>query len=374
MAGEGVTNAQLLDLLKLTQETFPHRPNVDVLLKYQAHEALDRLFSDESRETLAGRAISHRVQVKTSGAAKQTRLYAVDSPSVSPVMRNLSVNWTHHQTDYSIERREMLQNMANRDQIGSLVKSRRIDALLDSADLLEELMWDVPLTTSDDLNPFGIPHWLVPITSAQVASATAGFQGRNPLAQDAVAWSDCGGIDATTSANQLWRSYNDVWTSTDGSITEDDLDKVRTAFRKCKWRSPQNVKELSEAPGRNLRFYAGNTLITQFERAARAQNDQLGSDVGKFGEATSFKRIPFVYVPVLDSRDDAANTVYGQYPLIAINWAFLKIAVLKGDVYRENAPIISKEQHNVLTTFFDLTWQLYTRNRQRLGFMISYVA
>lgn len=374
MPNDGVSNEELLDMLQLTQAFYPHKPNVEVLLKYSVHEGLDRLFSDEAREVIpAGKSIDCRVQVKTSGAAKQTRPYAVDAPSVSPVVKPLTVNWTYHQTDYTIERNEMLQNMGSKVQLGSLVKSRRLDALLDSADLLEELIWDVPLTTSDDLNPYGVPYHLVPITSAQVAAPTSGFQGQNPLAQDAGDFGSHCGLDASASDNALWKSYNDVWTSTDGSVTEDDLDKMRTAFRKCRFRSPQNVKELDEVPGRNLRFYAGNTWITQAERAARAQNDQVGADIGKFAEQTAFKRIPLIYVPILDGRD-SSNTVYGQYPLVAINWNFLKIAVLKGNIFRENKPINTREQHNVFTTFFDLTWQMYTNNRQRLGFILSYVA
>jgi hypothetical protein len=373
-ANDGVTNAELLDLIQLTRSAFPFMPKFDVLLKYQRHEAFDRLFRDDSRTMETGNAIEHRVQVNTSGAAKQTQPYAVDSPTVSPQMKALNVSWTYHQTDYTIERHELLQNRGNIEKIGDLLNSRRIDAMNDSADLLEELLWNVPLTITDTLNPFGIPYWLVPITGAQVTSATSGYQGQNPLAQDAGQFTTTGGIDASATGNERWKSYNDVWSNSSGNVEEDDLDKMRRAFRKLNWKAPQTTADLSEGAARNLRFYAGDILLTNMERAARAQNDQLGSDIGKFAETTSFKRVPIEYVPVLDTRDSAANTVYGQYPLVAINWSFLKIAILKGDMYRETGPLNSRDQHNVFTTFMDLTYQMFTRNRQRLGFIISYVA
>ena len=372
MANDGVATTELLDLLKATQEAFPLRGSVEVLLKYQDHVGLDRLMSGDGVETLTGKTIDTRVQVKTSGAAKQTQPYAVNTPTVSPVVANLSVPWTFHVTDYSIERREVLINAGTKEQLFKLVGSRRVDAFLDSADLMEELIWKVPETTSDVLNPFGIAYWLTAITSAQAASG-GGFQGVGAIAQDGNTFSDTGGLDSSTTANQLWRSYNDVWSNANAAITEDDLDKMRQAYRLLRFKSPELVKDLVDGPARKLRMYAGNVLLTGLERAGRAQNDQLGADIGKFGEMTVFKRIPLTYVPYLDTFD-STNTTYRQYPLIAINWEYVRFAVLRGNRFRESDPINSRDQHNVFTTFMDLTYQLYCINRRRAGFLISYVA
>jgi len=360
MSAGGVSNEALLDLLKTTQKNLPWDGGFEVLQKHQTYEVINRWFAEDRVESAGGTSIQRNVQITETGNAEFVRLYQPTDPNVSDVQAQIDVPWRQVQTHYSIDRRELLRNNGPAGYI-KLVKSRRTDAMVDLANLLEERAWQSPPSSSDDLYPYGIAYWIVPITGAQVTAATSGFQGANPSG-----FSSCGGIDASDSDYARWRSYNDVWDSTDGTIADADVTKLCTMFRKLRFVSPITVEQLNTPPLSNLRCYASDTTLGSFEDYARENNDNLGTDVGRFAGATVFKNIPILYADYLD--DDAS------YPFYMINHNYFRPFVLEGDFFRETGPMNDRRQHDVFTTFVDLSFNFVCTNRQRAGGVISYVA
>jgi hypothetical protein len=228
------------------------------------------------------------------------------------------------------------------------------------ANLLEEFAWQAPSGPADDLHPMGIPYWLVPITSDQQTSGTCGHQGENPEGFD-----DCGGIDASDAANARWRSYNDAWTSTDGTIGDDDVIKITRMLRRLHFRPPVMVSDAEARRLQNLRIYTNETILEALEDRARENNDQLGRDVGQYAGATVIRNIPVLWVEQLDA--DATH------PLYAVNHNCFHPFVMDGDYFRETGPMNSRDQHDVFTTFVDLQFNFVCVNRQRAGGVISRV-
>ena len=361
----GVTDSALLDLIATTQENLPWDGKFSTLVKYQNYEVCDRWFKDEKVTLQSGTSITRNVQYGESGAAKFVLPYASESPSVNDVQTTLNVRWSRAQTDYSIERSEMLMNK-KRAKLIELIKSRRIDAMQSMADLLEERMWLAPSTTSNSTQPYGIPYWITPITAAQVG-VTDGFQGANPYAGGGTTdqFSTCGDIDASASAYSRWRNYNDVWNTATGAGDATDLERWRKMYHKTHFKAPSLNSQIVSGEFA-LAFYTNITTLLNAERLMESRNDNLGYDVGKAAGQTVFRGVPIKWAVPLD--DDTT------YPLYAINHNHFKIYCLADQYFRETEPISDRQQHNVYTTFVDLQFNALVDDRQKCGGMISYVA
>jgi len=360
----GVTDAALLDLLQTTQENLPWDGQFEVLQKHIKYQGVNDWFGRMSVKFHSGTSIVRKVQVTESGAAHFTRPYATETPSVGDVMEDIDLPWRLATTNYSIARSEMLRNR-KKARLIELVKSRRIDALMDMANLLQENIWLSPPTTADEEYPHGVDYWMPHI----LYNATAGFVGGIPTDRAGTSFSDCGGISPTT--HSRWKSYADAWTNSGGAVVDADLKKMRTMYRKLGFQSPTIVDDL-KGFAKNFKIYSNDTTIGNLEDLARQQNDQLGADVGKFAEATSFKRIPIQYVDVLDDdiRGDDSST--SAYPLYYINHAYWEVYCMEDDYFRESDPMNTRDQHRVYTTFTDLQFNTLCTNRQRGGGVIGY--
>ena len=135
MSEGGVSNEALLDLLKTTQKNLPWDGSFEVLLKHQTYEVVNRWFAGDRVDFEGGTSIQRNVQIGESGNAEFVRLYQPTDPNVSDVQAQIDVPWRQVQTHYSIDRRELLRNRGPAGYI-TLVKSRRVDDMMDLANLL----------------------------------------------------------------------------------------------------------------------------------------------------------------------------------------------------------------------------------------------
>ncbi len=354
-----LANDTLRDLLKTTLENHPWDGKFETLQKYHDYPICNLWFQQDRVVFDGGTSIVRNVQLAENGSAKFTRPYEPASPTVADVQGRLRAQWVQATADYSISRQEVLRNRG-KSRLIDLLAARRESALADLANLLEEYAWLAPASGGDDLHPMGIPYWLTPITAAQQAAGTYGHQGANPAG-----FSDCGGIDASDADNARWRSYNDAWHSTDGTVAAEDVVRVTRMLRRLHFRSPLFIHDADSDPYRHVRLYANETILEGLEALARESNDQLGPDLGRFAGATVIKNIPVLWAEQLDT--DVTN------PLYAINHAYFSPFVMDGDFFRETGPMNSRDQHDVFTTFVDLQFNFLCTNRQRAGGVISRV-
>lgn len=358
-------NSILKDLLKVTLANHPWDGKFEVLQKYHDYPICNMWFQKDKVVFDGGTSIVRNVQVTESGNAKFTQPYAIDEPSVADVQAQLRVNWIYAQTDYSISREEMLMNRG-RSKLIDLVKSKRIDALTDLANILEERAWTSPTDSSDKTHPFGIPAWITPIKTGQ----KYGHVGANPYYSGGTQMADCGGIDASSSTYSRWRNYADRWQAADSFasvITDKDITKIARMLRRLRFNPPQFVKDVDKGSYNNLRVYTGEEVMESLEERARNNNDQLGSDVARYAGGTVIKNIPISWMEQLDYAN--AST----YPLYAVNHEYFRPFIMDGNFFREGEPMNTRQQHDVFTTFVDLQFNFMCTNRQRAGGIISAV-
>lgn len=358
----GISNADLIDLTKTTLENLPDL-KFEVALAKVDYIAVNTWFAEDKVKEDGGTSIARNVMLDNSGNARHVRLYQRSSINVADVQKKLTAPWVQVEGQWSIERREALRNRG-RAKFIDLVESRRMDAMLAMADLLETRAWKSPEDTNDDLNPRGLPYYLSKLLPSNGTSydanidIAAGFAGRRVLysggTQTVV---DKSGISPTTQAK--WRNYVDQKTG----INADFIKKMSRAFYATSFKSPMLAKDLKKGPASKFRIYMGLDDIVEYGDLARKSNENLGADLDKFHGVLAFNRVPIEHAPELDN--DVDRPVYG------VNHDKFYPIVLEGDWMREDEPARDPELHNVVTTFVDGSYQFFCTNIREAGFVIS---
>lgn len=371
MAGinlDAVVDAQTpYDILKVTLKNYPNKGVLNVLQDRHTFPIMNRFFRKDRMLIRGGTAISEKVMIDENGAAKMVQPYEQHEGTVVDVMATMELPWRQTQTDWSLERGEILRNRSGKFtgnsvvQLVDLAKIRRASADLSMANLLEGLGWKVPTSTADKKNPNGIFYHLVPITAAQVATSQSGHIGQNP-----VGFNDTAGIDATDDTYALWRSYVDVWDNDTPTCTDDDVRKMVRMHRRLKFQVPMNAKDWTAETFSDFQGYLSESRLECFEERARANNESLGADLGKFSGQTIIKGTPLNWT---EEIDDVSSD-----PLVLMNHKHWHVWVLDGDNFVETVEPGGVTQHRVTTTFTDVTWNIGTMNRRLCGGRIDYVA
>lgn len=335
------------DLVDLTTTTLEDMPKLDfeVPLQYQDYIAVNQFLrgGGKNLEIQSGYGIRRNIMLEQSGNAEHVQLYQSTAVNVADVQSQLTAPWCHAQTYWSIERREALMNRAPARFV-DLLESRRKDAMVSFADLLEDRAWKSVNTSGDTINPRGIPYW---VTIG--ANGENGFYGGQTRDNAGNAITSVGGI--TPVDLDRWCNYYSDYagpTAADAMVK-----KMHEVYRKIRFKAPRIVADLEKGPLSGFAIYMDGTTIDEYEAYTRKSNDQVGFDVGKFAGATAFQRTPVTWVPPLDT----AQTDYrGANPIYFINHNKFKLFILRGDNLRESEPMIDRNQHNVITTFVDLSY------------------
>jgi len=361
MPSAGVSNSDLLDLTRTTLQNLPDL-EFEVALKYQEYPVCNQWFASDKVQIESGTSIERNIILDTSGNARFVRLYQKTPVNVADVQQKITAPWVQVQTHWSIERREALRNRAPARYV-ELIKSRRVDATVDLADLLEEKAWASPSSATDDLNPRGLPYWLSKRGAAAATVAGDAGQGFDAyLVRYGTGVSNSkGGIDGSTSANDRWKNYAASYVA----INAEFVRRMRRAFHATHFRSPTLARDLTKGPMSKYRIYMALTQLTEYEDLATKQNDNLGRDLDPFHGATTFKRVPITYTPQLDGATD--SPVYG----VCHNKFFP--FTQSGDWMRESEPMTDVEQHNVITSFVDSSFNFFCTNVREGGFVLHTV-
>jgi hypothetical protein len=333
----GLSDTDIKDLITGTLKKLGKGSFNCVANKLQNYEVMGRILKQEKVQEGDGYGVQRTIMVKSSGAAKHTTLYATDNVAVNDTLATISTGWSHTTTNMAWERRELLYNRGE-SRIVDLMKVRRADMMLGLADLMEQDFWTWDGT--DTLAPFGVPYWIPKPTA-----------GQNDFVTNVTATTNPGGLSPTT--YEGWRSYASDY----ATVSKDDLiTKMRTAYRKIRFKSPVDIPDFRRGNGDQYRIYCNETTINALELLGESQNDNLGRDLATMDDTMTFRRNPIVWVPKLDTDT--------TYPIYFINYAYFYPYFLTGDYLRESEPGVAPHQHNVFVVHCDLTWQIICTDRR----------
>jgi hypothetical protein len=369
----GVANSALADLIATTLPDLPNM-EMEVALNQVHYPVVDKWFGSDKVQVHDGTSILRNIMLDTSGNARHVRLFQKTPINITDTQHQIIAPWCQVQTHWSIERREVLRNRKPSAFV-DLLKARRLDAMLDLAELLEGRAVLPPSAATDDLNPMGLLYWLsfAPdgATSATALADNGGFCGRT------IRWNNTGvggttvkgGIDTAT--HPKWRNYADIYAA---MTVADGVLHLRRAFHACEFQSPMMVRDLSQGPLANFRLYCDLTTLITYEGLVNAANtNDMGTDLDKFHGVTVFRRCPMIYLPALDGMlitgGGGVNTT-DTHPVIGVNHQMFYPVVQEGDWLRESEPYDDVEQHNSSTVFVDGSYQFFCKNVRRAGFVV----
>lgn len=287
----------------------------------------------------SGIGIQRTLMNRLTGAAGHVGLLEPDDVNLTDVLTQLQIPWVHARTSWGFIRQQTLMNRGDA-QILDIVEPQRAAAMISLVEELETKGWAAPAST-DTVNPFGVPYWIV-------KNASTGFNGGLPGS-----WATVGGVNLTNTPT--FKNYTAQYVS----VTKGDLiKKMRTGRRKTGFKSPVDVADYTNGKTEQYRIYMNEATVSSFEDVGESQNENLGRDVASMeGGAMAFRGSALRYVPILDG--DTQNPVY------MIDHSTFMPVCLKGDYLRESDPAISPHVHNFIQVFVDLTYNYLCVDRRR---------
>jgi hypothetical protein len=364
MPGTGTPQADFLDLLIDTLPVLPWE-DIQVLLKHQVWVVCDDLMTNTFPEDEGGKHIEIQVEYQAADSGGYIDPGEVRTPAMENAITNGTIDFCYDYFDYSVTEHELMANRS-RSRIQNHLQGKRRRAFLGWCERTETRFFGLP-DTSNNKKPYGLPYWLPPITAAQAATE-ANNEGKHQGVH-ASGFSDAGGISATTYSR--WKSYNANWPTSDAVINQEAKVRLARMFRHLHFRAPKIASNVNDKPFSNLKMMTNETVIEELGKAAQNQNDNLGADVTKHLHQILVNGIPVDWVPELDTAD---TTNRGAHPMYFVNLNEFKTHVDPAMQRKERKPMVDRDQPDVATVYVDNKFQWVTKNRQRCGGVISYVA
>lgn len=351
----GVSNSDLIDLQKTTLQNLP-KQEFEVALKQQEYHVINKWFQKDKMQLDSGTSIERNIILDPQGNAQHVRLFQKLTSNVPENQKKVTAPWVQVTASYAMERREVLRNRKPAAYI-SLLKSRRVTSAVSLADLLEDRAFRTPDSSTDDLNPRGIPYHLTKVDAG--VESVGDFIGKTVRYGDGSTTTVKSGIDGATNPN--WRNYAFTYTA----INKELVKRMSRAFYATQFKSPVLAKDLKDGPLSNYRIYVPLAVLVDLESLAADQNENLGPDLLPFHGATSFKRIPLLHTPQLNSDVDQ--------PIYAANHDKFYPYVMEDDWMREDEPMNDVEQPDTFTTRMSGSYQYFCVNERLAGFVGSLV-
>lgn len=324
------------------------------------YEAVGQLFKKDKVQFGDGIGVRKNLMTRLSRQGRHVGITTTVSGDIPQLMDDIQVPWRRYYVPWEFTYDDLLANKGE-SLIYNVITPRRMDALISMAEDLEAKLWQLP-TSTNTLDPYGLPYWIV-------YNATAGFNGGAPSGHTTIA-----GLSLTDSPN--YKNYTAQYTTVNKA---DLIKKMRTGFRAIQWHSPVSNQDYSKTNYDGLRIYTDETTVAALEDLGEGQNENLGRDLAPFGSANEpglasgndiakaqgellFKRVPIRHVPQLD---DTAVYTAATNPIYLIDTGTFYPVCMKGDFMREEKPKQLQDQPRVFRVDIWLTYNYLCVDRRR---------
>lgn len=345
-----ITDEKIADLLTTTLTSQRKGKFTDISQELHDYIVVPHLLTKRGgmKVKRGGQGIEETLMINHGGRSRFVGEYDEDVVTVIDHLKKMKVNWTLLTDNLAYTRSEILNNRGPQ-RINSIIKPRRLAMYLRVAETMEETFFGTP-NADDDLTMWGLFYWIVKNT-------TQGFNGGLPAGFTRV-----GNISLTEVPN--FKNYTNQYTA----VSKADLiDKMKTAHRQTKWKTPRKMSGVEGDTIDEKRFLLCNEdTLNTVENIGEAQNENLGRDLATYqagmglkkdsdGEIL-FKRKPFVWAEALDS--DTSD------PIIGLDMSTFHMLTQAGDNMRLGSFKPAPQQHRVLQAHLDHRCQVLCTNRR----------
>lgn len=375
----GVDASALADLLATTLKDLP-KGQFEIMWDSQRYEFC-QIYQEDRRQIDGGTSIQRNAILDRHGRARYRRLYDTDQPTVDQDQVVINVPWTQLGTDYSWDVLEIMRNKNSVKGFINLLEARRAERLWDLAELIETKGWSAPSSSTDTLNPYGIPYYINFANDGIDGSAAnpAGFVGQTVRFGGGTTGTVVAAIDGA--AQPKWRNYVDIYTKVDNAL----LRRMRSAVRRTRFNpAPFAIKPGDDKVGSMICLYANDDICTELEDLADKRDDHTQPDFGSTKNdlagkmlynnngSAYFNRMPVKYIPQLDGLTvlGGSGTSNTPDPIYCVDWSKLQPIVQDGYWMEESKPMVDRGQHTTFTVFLDSCHQNLCINRRTAGFVL----
>jgi hypothetical protein len=361
------------DLIAMTLHYLGPYKWVDLVSSLQDHVAANELIRKEKIGFDSGTSIDFNAQVNPQGSFRMVAIGAPDQHTYTALMTKGNVPWRGSNANMAIPSEVIAMNRESA-KIVDIVEEQRAGVYISCAEGFETQFWSQPTGSTDDLNAYGIPYWIVP-------STLQGFNGGNP---NPGGWtSGAAGLNAGqlqtggTLSGGTGTLYPNSANYTDSYVEvskNDAILKMRRAAYFTKFKSPVGANVPSYSLGDRRMILTTNFVILEFGSRAEEQNDNLGNDIASKDGDVVFRRNPVVWVPKLDQLSNAtafSNSTYAsagmfpKNPIYFVNFGWFRPVFLKGWWMKQTGPQpLWGINHTIISTQYDWRWNLICRNRR----------
>ncbi len=338
-----LTFSQINDAVLLTQEKLVKRGAfVDMQTDLQDHVAVRELWKNRKKKFEGGETWDFQIQMDHNHSAQTVGLYQTDGSALTDTMVTGKVDARHVNAHYIYDLREP-DFQRGGTKIVDLIKTRYVAMMVSFFELMEELLWGTPTTSSDLQTPFGIDYWITKY------DATSGFKGANPSG-----FSD-GKAGISQGDYARWANWVDRYVA----VTKADLiRKMREAHTKTKFRSVVSHAEPTLGGMKNG-IYMPYSVIGLIEEELEKQNMSLGNDIASKDGRATFKSSPLIWVPYFDR---AAVT---DAPVFMIDWKTIIVGIMAGWENNLTKPYMVPDKHNVRRVDLDASFNMIATDLRR---------
>jgi len=357
---------QLIDITNATRPMF-QGDAAAMTFNDVSHELFNTVF--EKAEETGGTMMEWDVTLEDTGNAQMTGLYGEDKKNVKNMTKKGFAKWTHATTNTNWDIREPAINSGSEEKLYDVLQNRIANMYREFAELLQPKLLLTPESSGDEMNPHGFAAWLPNGTADQAG----GFNAYQPVYNDGAFATEYapGTIPSSASVNKRWAAY---YGDHKGRLGDRLIGLIDSAIISTHFKPTRLPKAIDkETDWGNLRFYTNKKVILNLTNLARKQDDNLGPKFEKYLNTFSYMGAPFMYVEELDEDNPKfVAQLHGYDPLYAINWDWLKCKCLTGFKFAlQEAYKNTSLGHTVMTLPLDLSFCMFSPNRQRLGFKIS---
>ncbi len=295
----------------------------------------------------SGPEIQFNAITATNGSARSVGLAYVVDVNIPNVLEKGKMPWRYSHYNWGVEHRLITINSGDAKIIDEAQKNR-LAGLGDYVDYMENRLWECPTLARFEIDPVGIPYFVVKSATAATDANNYGFNGTVPSGYTLVA-----NLNPTTAFNGRYKNYSDAYTS----VAKDDL--IRKMRRAAEYTDFKPfVKGIpTHETGNEYGIYTNYSVRSTMVEILESQNDNLGSDMSKYEDTVYFLKRPVVSVPQL--RADTTGPVY------MLNWNSIGAMGLKGHWLNEQHFEKNPNQPTTSFTVVDSAWNMYCTNRRR---------
>ena len=361
--------SDIADLINATKKKYL-TGKASITLEYPKYEFCNTFLAKEEdlfEGVDGGQDYNWDVNIGSPGQAAEVGLYEEQEIVVQNVLKQGTMPWRFTTTHWGFDDNEKSVN-SGPEKIVDLIRERRNAAILDWADRQEVNVWNAVLST-ETKKPYSFPYYLPKLAAGQ---AGEGFYSGTDTDSG---FTSTAGIDPATSNDnkttiaggvKRWRAWAAGGAGYYTAIDETWVDTMKTALRKTGFQSPILPTDIAKIKVAKYRIYANNDSLNAFERLARQQNDQLGSDLAPFMGRAAIRNIVPRYVPILDA--DTYDPWYG------VNLNDFAVKALKRKWFSEMDAInVSANMPSAYVVWIMNNWNLACMNR-RGSFIVNKTA